>query len=53
MNQHTKIQDSATMFDSMYGFGNSFKVLGLTINFDMHEIWHVLLIRVTIVHGDI
>ena len=31
MNQHTKTQDSAAMFNSMYGFGNNFKVLGLTI----------------------
>ena len=40
------------MFDSVYVFGNSFKVLGLTINLDMREIWHVLLIRVTIFCGD-
>ena len=36
------------MFDSVYVFDNSFKVLGLIINLDMHEMWHVLLIRVTI-----
>ena len=42
------MQDSAAVFDSVYVFGNSFKVLGLTINLDMHEMWHVLLIRVTI-----
>jgi len=53
VNQHTKTQDSVAMFDSMYGFGNSFKVLGLTINLDIHEIWHVLLIRVTIFGSDI
>ena len=53
MNQHTKTQDSAAMFDSVYVFGNSIKVLGLTINLDMYKIWYVLLVTVTIFHGDI
>jgi hypothetical protein len=53
VNQHTKTQDSVAMCDSMHGFGDSFKVLGLTKNLDMHELWHVLPIRVTIFGGDI
>ena len=48
MNQHTKTQDSAAMFDLMYGFGNSFKVLGLTTNLDMHEIFMVIFVGILV-----